>query len=174
MSNLLTAAVAAKALKKDKTEMAQTAPKTIQESIFAKPLTWAIIAGAGIYLASKLIKKSPTAAEKKDVKVLEQQGQKATYLDSNYKQFADGLYAARAANAPFFWGGTNEDAMYNIFNKMKNDLDIVKLTEAFGSRRLSYSLQYANLGGFLKDELDEEELNIINTGLKSKKINYQF
>lgn len=173
MSNLLTAAVAAKALKKDKTQM-ESAPKNIQESIFAKPLTWAIIAGAGIYLASRLIKKSPTAAEKKDVKVLEQQGQKATYLDSNYKQFADGLYAARAANAPFFWGGTNEEAMYNIFNKMKNDLDIVKLTEAFGSRRLSYSLQNANLGGFLKDELNEEELNIINTGLRSKKINYQF
>jgi hypothetical protein len=173
MSNLLTAAVAAKALKKDKTEM-ESAPKNIQESIFAKPLTWAIIAGAGIYLASRFIKKSPTAAEKKDVKVLEQQGQKATYLDSNYKQFADGLYAARAANAPFFWGGTNEQAMYNIFNKMKNDLDVVKLTEAFGSRRLSYSLQNANLGGFLKDELDEEELNIINTGLRSKKINYQF
>ena len=173
MSNLLTAAVAAKALKKDKTEM-ESAPKNIQESIFAKPLTWAIIAGAGIYLASRFIKKSPTAAEKKDVKVLEQQGQKATYLDSNYKQFADGLYAARSANAPFFWGGTNEQAMYNIFNKMKNDLDVVKLTEAFGSRRLSYSLQNANLGGFLKDELDEEELNIINTGLRSKKINYQF
>ena len=173
MSNLLTAAVAAKALKKDKTEM-ESAPKNIQESIFAKPLTWAIIAGAGIYLASRFIKKSPTAAERKDVKVLEQQGQKATYLDSNYKQFADGLYAARSANAPFFWGGTNEQAMYNIFNKMKNDLDVVKLTEAFGSRRLSYSLQNANLGGFLKDELDEEELNIINTGLRSKKINYQF
>jgi len=174
MSNLLTAAVAAKALKKDKTEMAQTAPKTIQESIFAKPLTWAIIAGAGKYLASKLIKKSPTAAEKKDVKILEQQGQKATYLDSNYKQFADGLYAARAANAPFFWGGTNEDAMYSIFNKMKNDLDIAKLVTAFGERRLSFSLTSANLGGYLNDELDSTELGIINTDLRSKGIKYQF
>jgi len=172
MSNLLTSAVAAKALKKDKTPMETSTPKNIKESIFAKPLTWAIIAGAGIYIAYRIIKKkSPTAEEKKDIKKLESEGQKANYSDSNYKQFADSLYAARSGNNIF---GTNEDAIYNIFKKMKNDLDVTKLVEAFGNRRLSYSFQSGNLGAFMNDELDEDELNIVNTDLRSKKINYQF
>jgi hypothetical protein len=172
MSNLLTAAVAANALKKDKTDMKpQSSPKTLQESIFAKPLVWAVIAGAGIYAVSRLLKKSQLAEEKKDVTNLEQQGQTATYLDSNYKGFADGIYAARSGNNLF---GTDEDAIYAVFKQMKNDIDIVKLSQAFGTRRLSFSLDSANLGGFLKDELDEDEINVINTDLNSKGIKYRF
>jgi hypothetical protein len=56
---------------------------------------------------------------------------------------------------------------------MNNDLDVAKLITAFGKKRLSFSLDFANLGGFLNDELDKDELNIINTGLRSKNINYQ-
>lgn len=172
MSNLLTAAVAAKALKKDKKDMTtETAPKTIKESIFAKPLVWAVIAGAGIYAVSRLLKKGQTAAELKDVTKLTQEGIKQTYLDSNYKGFADAIYAARSANKLF---GTDEDAIYAVFKKMQNDLDIVKLSQAFGTRRLSFSLETGNLGGFLADELDSDELNIINTDLNSKGIKYKF
>lgn len=173
MSNLLTTAVAYKALKKDKTEtMApETAPKNIQESIFAKPLTWAVIAGAGIYLASRFFKKDPLATEKRDEQTLIQEGQKPTYLDAAYKGYADSIYTARSANN---FGGTDEDAIYSVFKKMKNDLDIAKLVTAFGERRLSFSLTSANLGGYLNDELDSTELGIINTDLRSKGIKYQF
>jgi hypothetical protein len=136
-----------------------------------------VIGGVG-YAIYRIAKKGGNILKpidtKKDAKKLEEQGQIPTYLSSNYKQFADALYAARSANATLFWGGTNEKAMYNIFSKMKNDLDIVKLIEAFGERRLSYSLQYANLGGFLADELNDDEIAIINKDLKSRKINYQF
>lgn len=173
MSNLLATGLAYKALKKDdKKQMStESTPKTIQESIFAKPLTWAIIAGAGIYLASRFFKKDPLATEKKDERELISEGQKASYLDSAYKGYADSIYTARIANNFF---GTDEDTIYSVFKKMKNDLDVAKLITAFGERRLSYSLSYANLAGYLNDELDQDELNIINTDLQSKGITYRF
>ena len=174
MSNLLTTAVAYKALKKDdnkETMATESTPKTLQESIFSKPLTWAIIAGAGIYVASRFFKKDPLATEKKDERELISEGQKASYLDSAYKGYADSIYTARSANN---FGGTDEDTIYSVFKKMKNDLDVAKLITAFGERRLSFSLTSANLAGYLNDELDQDELNIINTDLRSKGIKYQF
>jgi len=172
MSNLLATGIAYKALKKDKTEMkAESTPKSLQESIFSKPLTWAIIAGAGIYVVSRFFKKDPLATEKKDESKLISEGQKPTYLDTAYKGYADSIYTARSANN---FLGTDEDAIYSVFQKMKNDLDVAKLITAFGERRLSFSLTSANLGGFLNDELDSTELGIINSGLRSKNIKYQF
>lgn len=141
---------------------------------WAKGFLVVAIVGGGGYLIYRLTKKGPKSEEKKDTKKLEAMGQKPSYLDSNYKQFADALYAARSANASFIWEGTNEKAIYAVFQKMKNDLDVVKLVEAFGTQRLSYSLQWANLGGFLQDELNAEELAVVNGILRNKKINYQF
>lgn len=179
MSNLLTAAVAAKALKKDKTEMTpESSPKTFKQSVFSNPLTWAVIAGAGIYVVSRILKKKDTSTQtaQKDVKKLEQQGQKPTYIDTNYLQFADGIYqAGRANRVPLgLFLGADEDVFINTFKKMKNDLDVTKLIEAFGERRMAYSLKGGNLGAFMQDEIDADTINIINTDLRSKKIKYQF
>lgn len=168
MSNLLTAAVAAKALKKDKTEMAQTAPKTIQESIFAKPLTWAIIAGAGIYLTSRLIKKASKGAlvvkTQTDIVKLENSGQKQTYLDSQYNSYADALYTAMNGM------GTNFDAIMRVFGAMKNDLDVAKLISAFGTK------EDYNLTEWLADDLSDwlGEPDKLNKLLASKGITYRF
>ena len=108
---------------------------------------------------------------KKDIKTLEQKGQVATYMDAQYVGFADAIYAARGCNNMF---GTNEDAMYNVFRKMVNDLDVAKLIEKFGERRLCFSFTNGTLGGFLHDDLNEDEIAIINNILKSKGIKYQF
>jgi|694.fasta_scaffold07795_11 hypothetical protein len=108
---------------------------------------------------------------KKDVKKLEEIGQQPTYMEAQYVGFADAIYAARGCNNVF---GTNEDAMYNVFRKMVNDLDVAKLIEKFGKRRLCFSFTEGNLGGFLNDDLDQDEIAIINNILKSKGIKYQF
>lgn len=108
---------------------------------------------------------------KKDVKKLEEIGQQPTYMEAQYVGFADAIYAARGCNNVF---GTNEDAIYNVFRKMVNDLDVAKLIEKFGKRRLCFSFTEGNLGGFLNDDLDQDEIAIINNILKSKGIKYQF
>lgn len=171
MADILSTSLAYKTLKGENKEKTTGNPKNLQESVFAKPLTWAIIAGAGIYFGSRLFKKDPSAEAKKDEQTLKNEGQKASYLDSAYTGYADAIYSARSANN---FLGTDEDQIYNTFKKMNNDLDIAKLTTAFGKKRLSFSLDSANLGGFLNDELDKDELNIINTALRSKGIKYQF
>jgi hypothetical protein len=108
---------------------------------------------------------------KKDVKKLEEIGQQPTYMEAQYVGFADAIYAARGCNNVF---GTNEDAIYNVFRKMVNDLDVAKLIEKYGKRRLCFSFTEGNLGGFLNDDLNQKEIAIINNILKSKGIKYQF
>lgn len=128
--------------------------------------------GYAIYRLSKSGKKLLTIDEaKQDVKELQQAGVKQSYMDAAYIGFADAIYAARSGNNVF---GTVEDTIYNTFRKMNNDLDIAKLTKAFGSRRLSYSLQEGTLGGFINDEFDAEEIDTLNAILASKKISYRF
>jgi hypothetical protein len=127
--------------------------------------------GYGIYRLTKKGSLLNPSDAKKDIKKLEEAGQVGTYLDALYIGFADAIYAARQCNNLF---GTDEDAMYNVFRKMNNDIDVAKLIKAFGEKRLCFSLSSATLGGFLSDDLDEDEIAIINDILKKKKITYQF
>ena len=76
--------------------------------------------------------------------------------------------------AAFYIGGTDEETIFSIFGKMQNDLDVVKLFEAFGQRRMEFSLQSANLGGFLRSELNTAEMKQLNAMLSSKGIKTQF
>lgn len=132
------------------------------------------IVGGIAYAIFRLTKKgsalNPSEATK-DIKKLQEAGQVPSYMDAQYKGFADAIYAARQCNNIF---GTNEDAIYSVFRSMKNDVDVAKLIEAFGNRRLCFSFTESTLGGFLHDDLNEDEIKIINKILSDKKIIYQF
>jgi hypothetical protein len=166
MSNLLTAAVAAKALKKDKTSMSpESTPKTLQESIFAKPLTWVIVAGIAIYFGSKLFKKLKTnkdlQAANKDINELEK-NQKQNYSDGQYSIWAQQLFVAMSGL------GTDENAIYRVFGYMVNDLDVAKLIRAFGVK------DDESLGEWLAGDLDSSEIEKVNKILATKNIKYRF
>lgn len=131
--------------------------------------------GIGAYLLYKGIRKAlglSTAvdAAKKDQADLVKAGQKASYIDSQYKLFADAIYSA-GFDVLF---GTDEDAIYAVFNKMNNDLDVNKLIIAFGARRIEFSTRVEGLAQFLTSELDASEIANINKILGSKNINYRF
>lgn len=131
--------------------------------------------GIGAYLLYKGIRKAlglSTAvdAAKKDQADLVKSGQKASYIDSQYKLFADAIYSA-GFDVLF---GTDEDAIYAVFNKMNNDLDVNKLIIAFGARRIEFSTRVEGLAQFLTSELDASEIANINKILGSKNINYRF
>lgn len=131
--------------------------------------------GIGAYLLYKGIRKAlglSTAvdAAKKDQADLVKAGQKASYIDSQYKLFADTIYSA-GFDVLF---GTDEDAIYAVFNKMNNDLDVNKLIIAFGARRIEFSTRVEGLAQFLTSELDASEVANINKILASKNINYRF
>ena len=128
--------------------------------------------GFAIYKISKKGKEllKPDEA-KKDIKKLEEIGQTPTYMEAQYVGFADAIYAARGCNNFF---GTDEDAIYNVFRKMVNDIDVAKLIEKFGERRLCFSFTESTLGGFLSSDLDQDEIKIINDILEKKGIKYKF
>jgi hypothetical protein len=95
---------------------------------------------------------------------------KPSFVDSQYKIFADAIYSA-GFDVLF---GTDEDAIYAVFKRMNNDLDVNKLIVAFGSRRIEFSTRTDSLGGFLQSELNTKELGIINKILQDKNIKYRF
>ena len=131
--------------------------------------------GVGAYLLYQGAKKllgfnTSVEAAKSDQAKLIQQGQKASYLDSQYKVFADAIYSA-GFDVLF---GTDEDAIYSVFNKMNNDLDVNKLIVAFGARRIEFSTRVESLAQFLRSELDDREIEQINKILSTKNIKYRF
>ena len=108
---------------------------------------------------------------KKDKDMFIEQGQKPSYSRTWYRSAADKLYGCGAGQR---FGGTDESCIYAVFVSLKNDLDLTLLFEAFGERRKGFSLTDANLGGWLADELNREELAALNNILARRKIKYRF
>lgn len=101
-------------------------------------------------------------------------GEKLSYPISQYSVFADGLEEAFTNNG----FGTNEEKIFNIFKKMKNKADVMKLIQAFGKRNL-FTLSGGvvighNLPWYISSELNEDEISELNSILKSNNINYSF
>jgi hypothetical protein len=138
-----------------------------------KYVKYGLIAG-GLFVGYKIIKffigsSNSIAAATNEVKNLTLKGVKATYPDSSYTQWASSI-----VSAGFNTLGTNEQAIYDIFKKMMNDLDVAKLIVAFGNQRVEFSFQTMPLGAWLSTELDSSEMAVINKILRDKKIKYQF
>lgn len=138
-----------------------------------KYVKYGLIAG-GLYVGYKLImffagSITSVAAAKDEIKILTSKGVKATYPDSSYTQWASSI-----VSAGFNTIGTDEQAIYAIFKKMMNDLDVAKLIVAFGNQRVEFSFQSAPLGAWLSSELSSDEMATVNKILSNKKIKYQF
>lgn len=149
----------------------------VNQDISAKQALQGAIVLGGIFLALKLIKgitsllsavpsvtENVEAAEKKqaaevktDVETLQKEGIRQTYPNTTYSQFADALDSAMTSGF-----GTDEKAIYSTFNKLVNDVDYVKLVEAFGYRRMEFSYKYGNLSAWLRADLDQSEIDEIN------------
>lgn len=130
------------------------------------PVIKYILIGGGIYLSYKLIKGffNPPS----DIDTLTNQGMKPTYTDGVYMNLADSIESACDGI------GTDEQVIYQVMSKMKNDLDVAKLIAAYGKRRLEYTLVWGTLSYTLTDELDQSELNQVNSILAKNGIKYKF
>lgn len=113
--------------------------------------------------------------------LVEGSNQKATYLKTNYQQFADKIYEAGCSG--IFCYGTDEDAIYDIFQKMENELDVLLLVKAFGLRSprggvcipIPGAMECEiSLGPWLQGELEDDEFAEINKILTQKGIKYPF
>jgi hypothetical protein len=78
-----------------------------------------------------------------------------SYPMAQYGLWADALYQAMDG-----WG-TDEDAIYNVFSKMKTNNDLAQLNVSFGVK------ESQNLGQWLQDDLSDSEKNKVRSILTS-------
>jgi hypothetical protein len=109
-----------------------------------------------------------------EIKKNSDNGIKASYTDSVYSAMANQLHALMDGY------GSGAASMPAIFAKVKNDVDMLKLINAYGIRSLSsgaYNPAPAfkgTLAGAIADELDPIEIGQVNRILKLNKVTITF
>lgn len=68
----------------------------------------------------------------------------------------------------------DEDAVYSIFERMKNVSDVLKTIEGFGTRRQMFSTTYITLPQALSLVFSKREIKKVNDILLKKRIAYEF
>ena len=147
---------------------------------FKKPL---IVAGSlvGGYFLYKVIKnRKPTQAATmaNDEAIAKAKGQALSYTQTTYVNLANSIFNAWFQNFNIF-NPVDERQILSVMAKMKNDLDILQLTRAFGKRRApipfgSFLTSDLSLGEWLREGLYDSEIQAVNNVLKSKGITAQF
>ena len=134
--------------------------------------------GAGAYILYRIFRVfTPSAMQERqeasnvqDELNRESQISGLSYPKSQYASFANTIEIAG------FDVGTDEDAIYSVFYKLKNNADYLALVNAWGSpnRKIyDWGMGYnMTLTQFLRYEMSEGEIQKINAILKAKKIKY--
>lgn len=91
-----------------------------------------------------------------------------TYEPSQYISFADRLQTA------MFGFTDDEEAVYDVFSKMRNKSDLLQLITTFGNRRLIWTIGTAGLSVWINTRLSSSEIQRINEILARNNINYSF
>ena len=133
----------------------------------------------GLFLVYRMLRpvgtkeqQQTTTTVKSDIVKEESKGEQQSFSNSNYKTFADRLYSAMNTS------GTDEAAIFSVFQQMKNRIDVLKLIEAYGVRQLYvFGVPVGgkqNLSQALSDELSSSDIAKVNQILFKKGINYKF
>lgn len=123
--------------------------------------------GVGIYFAiKKRVSLAGSFKETKEmddaIKELAKKNIKPTWTPSSYLAAANQVHAALDGNA------TDEDVIYKIMERMKNDADMLSLMAAYGIRevksgRLNMAENYkGTMAGAIADEFDDSEIKKAN------------
>lgn len=128
-------------------------------------LFWNTIKGAGKAIGN-------AAQNGGEMAVLTSNGVKASYTSDEYKSMANKLYEAMDG-----WG-TDSATIFTIYGKLNNDVDFIKLDQAFGVREATDNLfgLYApeDLEGWIKDDLSTSEITQLNNILKKRGITKRY
>jgi hypothetical protein len=128
-----------------------------------------------------------------EINQMQQSGVKPTFSDSQYKSWADGianqfsgcdaipkvpLVPAKFLGFITNWSGSGA-YFVNIISKFKNDLDFLKLSQAYGIRTYDQcgwgtGDVTGTLAQAIADELDDNEVTAINKVLSTSGIKYSF
>ena len=174
----LLAAAAFSAGKNKNDQTMKTNPSTIKESVALKPIAWLLIAGAVGFIVVKAGKGVAEAFRKwqagrdivKEKNQLEKT-QSLSYPISQYQIFAGSLYDA------FVGTGTDEARIKSVFSQMKNNLDVLKLVEVYGTKdggSYFWTPKMTLIEQIPYDMTDAEIETYVNAPLRANRITYQF
>lgn len=90
-----------------------------------------------------------------------------TLPDLNYKSIADSMFKA------MYGPGTKKDVLFSEFKKIRNKKDLDKVIAEFGERKGMIGGTH-DLNWWIKDELKDKDIEMINNELKEKGIDYKF
>lgn len=97
------------------------------------------------------------------------QGEQASYSDAEYKAMADRLDDAMRG------AGTNYDEVYAVMDKLQNNIDAIKLNQAFGIREYTLIWTFrAGLLEWLEGDLSASRMDMLWDSLETKGITYRF
>jgi hypothetical protein len=101
---------------------------------------------------------------KSEIQVLQSQGIQQSYKWEKYQGWANEL--ERAMDGP----GTDEKTIFRIFGYMNNDIDFLRLFDAFGMRKGTYEWfsDPTNLREWLKGDLSSRSISSLNQVLAAK------
>ena len=101
------------------------------------------------------------AARNRAIAEAEAKGQKPSKGEYDYVTYAKQLYNA------FSWYSDDEDAAYSVFRKLENDIDFIKLDEAF------YDISKEDMIPYVNSYLSNSEQGKINDILAKRGIQYR-
>lgn len=132
-----------------------------------------VVSGFLIYRGvKKIVSKSGSSPSQAgdELNDLKKQGVLPSYPDSQFAVWSEKLAYALSWN-------TDEKAVYSIMGFMKNQADVLKLVQVFGSREVEgfpFIFQKATLSEAIIQSMNSTEISKVNDILKSKKINFIF
>jgi hypothetical protein len=133
-----------------------------------------VIGGALALIAILLFrKKTPEQQEANELATETANAGNPTYNNSQFFAFANRLEQA------MFDIGTDEDAIFSVFNSLNNNADFLALKSAFGVRNYTggfvpgFLSDDLTLDGWLAQELDSSEIAELNKILSNKGITYR-
>ena len=94
------------------------------------------------------------------------QGMKASHSKSQYNTFADQLEAAMRG-----WG-TDEETIWMVLGKIKNDIDFINLNQAYGLRESEARMW--DLATWMRGDLSADEIKKANSILSNNGVTKQF
>ena len=113
--------------------------------------------------------KSKAAAAAGDILTKEITKSELTYDLPQYSIMADRCFDA------VYDLGTDEEALYLVFGKLRNNSDMLQLIKSFGSRgNIVFQGGAKNLNEWISSDLNNVEIEKVNDILKRNNITYQF
>jgi len=94
---------------------------------------------------------------------------KPSFADYRYLDWAKTLTTALMLNST-----EDEDAVYKVFNRMRNLSDVVKTIDFFGTKRKMFTTQYITLPEAIAEYFNPNEKKKLNDILAKKRIDYTF